>query len=182
MNRGWLGSPVVRQALTAAGLMMAWQIAGKATRDGLFLSSFQPTALPAMIGAAAISSVLMAVVSARLLRKFGPTRLIPAGFAVGAVLHGGEWMLVSDFPRLVAVLVYLHVVALGSALLSGFWALANERFDPREARQRFGHITAAGTLGSLAGGVLAERVASLTSNADLLILLAVLQLVSAAAL
>lgn len=175
-------SPAAREAAVAAALMMSWQIAAKATRDGLFLAAFQPTALPAMIGAAAVCSIFMAVISAKLLRKFGPFRLIPAGYLVGALLHGAEWTLLPDFPKVVPAFVYIHVVAIGSVLLSGFWALANERFDPREARRRFGTITAAGTLGSLTGGVMAERVASLGSSTDLLILLAVLQLLCAAAL
>lgn len=175
-------SPAAREAAVAAALMMAWQIAAKATRDGLFLAAYPATALPAMIGAAAVAAILMAVISAKLLRKFGPSRLIPAGFVCGALLHGAEWMLLPDYPRAVSAFLYIHVVAIGSVLLSGFWALANERFDPREARRRFGYITAAGTLGSLAGGVFAERVASLGSNEELLILLAALQLLCAAAL
>ena len=73
-------------------------------------------------------------------------------------------------------------MALGPVMLSGFWALASERFDPREARRRFGQIAAFGTLGSLAGGLMAERVAALSSSADLLILLAVLQLAGSLAL
>ena len=67
-------------------------------------------------------------------------------------------------------------------MLSGFWAMASERFDPREARRRFGQIAAFGTLGSLAGGLMAERVAALSSSADLLLLLAVLQLAGGLAL
>jgi hypothetical protein len=175
-------SPMVRQAILAAGLMMAWQVAAKATRDSLFLSVFEPSALPAMTGAAAVCAMVMALLSAKLLRRFGPFRVIPAGYALGGVLHAAEWILLPRFPRPVAALVYVHVIALGSVLLSGFWALANERFDPREARRQFGHITAFGTLGSLAGGLLAERVATLASSRDLLLLLALLQVVCFVAL
>jgi AAA family ATP:ADP antiporter len=168
-------SPLVRQALLAAAVMMAWQVAGKATRDSLFLSAFPATALPAMMGGAAVSSILLAILNAALLRRYGPARIIPFGYLIGVVLHAAEWALLPLAPHLVAIVVYIHVAALGSVLLSGFWTLANERFDPREARRRFGQIAAFGTLGTVAGGVMAERVASLSSPQNLLVLLGILQ-------
>lgn len=180
-GRAW-NSPLVRQALTVAALMMAWQWAGKTTRDSLFLSEFSASALPAMMGGAAACSLLAAALNAALLRRFGPARVIPIGYAAGTALHLAEWALLPQFPRVIAVVVYLHVVALGSVLLSGFWALANERFDPREARRHFGQIAAFGTLGTLAGGVMAERVAALSSTQSLPLLLAALQFACAIAL
>jgi hypothetical protein len=159
--------------------MMAWQVAGKATRDSLFLSAFPATALPAMMGGAAVSAILMAVANTALMRRFGPARMIPFGYLLGMALHAAEWALLPRAPHLVAIAVYIHVVALGSVLLSGFWALANEQFDPREARRSFGKIAAFGTLGTVAGGVMAERVASLTSPQGLLVLLGLLQLACA---
>lgn len=173
---------LVPQALAAAAIMMAWQWAGKTTRDSLFLSEFPSSALPAMMGGAALCSLLTATLNAALLRRFGPARIIPVGYAAGTALHLIEWALLPKFPHLIAVIVYLHIVALGSVLLSGFWALANERFDPRQARRHFGQIAAAGTLGTLAGGVMAERVAALASLQSLLLLLGVLQLLCAIAL
>src|SRR5579864_6729643 len=124
-------SSLLLQAFFIATVMMAWQVAAKTTRDSLFLSVYDPvTALPPMMVAASLSSILMAVLNARLLHRYGPSRVIPIGFLLGALLHGVEWVLLPDFPGPVAIAVYLHHVALGSVLLSGFWALANERFDP----------------------------------------------------
>lgn len=180
--RGLPKSPAFRQAILVAGLMMGWQVAAKATRDSLFLAQFLPSALPAVIGASAVCSILMALLGARLIAAYGPSRVIPSAYLVGGVLHGAEWTQLSMFPRVTAALVYVHIVAFGALLLSGFWALANERFDPRQARRRFGQIAAFGTLGSLVGGLLAERVASLGSSADLLILLGGLQIACFAAL
>src|ERR1700736_56847 len=137
--------------------MMAWQVAAKNIRDSVVLFSFPATALPAMVGAASGGSILLAVLSARLLRRFGPFRLIPAGYLLSAALHLVERLLLPRFTRAVSVLVYLHVLSLGAVLLSGFWALANEHFDPRQARKRFGRIAGYGTLGGLAGGLPAER-------------------------
>jgi len=39
----------IRMAMTVSGLMMAHQVAGKATRDAIFLSQFKTTAMPAMV-------------------------------------------------------------------------------------------------------------------------------------
>jgi len=175
-------SPLVRQALLAAAVMMAWNVAAKTTRDSLFLSAFPATALPAMMGGAAVSSILMAVLNVVLLRRFGPSRIVRFGFLTGMALHAAEWALLPRAPRLVAIAVYIHVVALGSVLLSGFWALANEQFNPREARRSFGRIAAFGTLGTVVGGLMTERVASLTSPHSLLVLLAILQLACAIAI
>ena len=185
MNLSKLGLPntsAARQAVLVSALMMAWQLAAKTTRDSLFLAVFPATALPPAVGAAAICSIIVALFSTKLLHRFGPYRLIPAGFLLGAVLHVAEWILLPSFPRATAAFIYVHIMALGPVMLSGFWALASERFDPREARRRYGQITAFGTLGSLAGGLMADRVATLSSTADLLILLAVLQLACSLAL
>jgi hypothetical protein len=174
---------LVIQACFIATVMMAWQVAAKTTRDSLFLSAYDPVqALPPMMVGASVASVLMAVLSAKLLHKFGPTLVIPIGFIIGAGLHIAEWMLLPEFPGPVAIAVYIHVVAIGSVLLSGFWALANERFDPRQARKRFGQIAAFGTIGVLLGGIVTERVSKLISTPSLLIMLAGLQLVVAVAL
>ena len=179
---GLPNSSAARQAVLVSGLMMAWQLAAKTTRDSLFLSVFPFTALPPAVGAAAVCSIAVAFFSTKLLHRYGPYRLIPAGFLAGAALHAAEWMLFPIFPKPMAAFVYMHVLALGPVMLSGFWALASERFDPREARRRYGQITAFGTLGSLAGGLMAERVAVWSSSLDLLILLALLQLACSLAL
>ena len=170
------GAAMARDAAIAAGLMMAWQVAGKTIRDSLFLTAFSYRSLPSMAGSAAVSAVLLAVVSAKLLHRYGPFRVIPAGYALSVGLHLAEWLLMPAFPRPMAVLIYLHVVALGSVLLSGYWALANESFDPMEARERFGRIAGYGTLGGLAGGLVIYRLASLLPPTAWLLFLLVLQL------
>jgi ATP:ADP antiporter, AAA family len=164
-----------RQAVLIAMLAMAWQVAAKGTRESLFLAAFLPTDLPSANIVAALCSILMALATARLLRQFGPSRLIPLAFLASMLLHLAEWMLLPSYPRAVPAFTYVHVIAVGPVLLSGFWALASERFDPRQARREVGRITAFGTIGAVAGPLIAERVALLTSPRDLLVFLAVLQ-------
>src|SRR5882757_8709997 len=148
----------IRMAMIVSGLMMAHQVAGKATRDAIFLSQFKITALPTMVATAALAAVVISLMRGRTLVRFGPFRVTAVSFAASGVLQVAEWMLLRYQPRMAACAIYLHVVAFGAVLLSGFWSAMNESFDPRSAKNIFGRISGTGTLGGLCGGVLAERV------------------------
>src|SRR5690242_19847732 len=52
-------SYVMGLAMSGAALSMAYQVAGKAARDALFLSNFHSHHLPAMIVAGAIAAMLL---------------------------------------------------------------------------------------------------------------------------
>ncbi len=172
--------------LTGAALMIAHQVAGKALRDGLFLSRFAPADLPKAIAAAALVAVVLGLAFTRILARTGPLRLVPAAFATGAVLHLVEFAVLrsgGESVRAAAVtVVYLHLVGFGSVLLSGFWSVANEVFDAREAKRQFGRIAGAGTIGGIAGGLLAERISAWFGAEPLLLVLGVLHLSVAMAL
>ena len=81
-------------ATIASGSLVAQHVAGKATRDTLFLTHFGLGALSgAMIGAALVSPVSVIGIS-RALRRWGPARVIPALFALSAF-----WSLVNERAR-----------------------------------------------------------------------------------
>ncbi len=159
--------------------MIAFQMAAKATRDALFLSSFDISALPAMVMAAAVVSVLLAFGTTRVLMTLGPARVVPLAFLVSGALLLTEWMFVDTFRRPVAVAVYFHFSGLGAVLISGFWSIVSERFDPRTAKRQIGRIAAGGTVGGLLGGILAERSAALLSITAMLPILAALHVLCA---
>jgi AAA family ATP:ADP antiporter len=163
-------------AVGTAAVMIAFQTAGKATRDSLFLSCFDVTALPRMVTVAAVLSVVLALFSTRLLAARGPARIVPVAFAVSGALLIVEWFLVEWAPRPTAVLFYLHYAALGGVLISGFWSQVNERFDPRTARRHVGRIAAGASVGSVLGGVLSVRVGATLSVQAMLPLLALMHL------
>lgn len=169
----------VAAAVAAGTVMIAFQIAGKATRDALFLSTFGVAALPPMVIAAAVSSALVSVALARVMARSRPSRLVPRLLGLSALLLLAEWALSIQARRPAAVLVYLHFTALGALLVSGFWAIVNERFDPRTARRTIGHITAGGSVGGLMGGLLPERVGAMLSLSAMLPILAALHLLAA---
>ncbi len=166
---------LVAAVVTAIG-MIAFQTAAKATRDALFLSTFDVSALPRMVMVSALVAMAVALLAARWMTQIGPMRLVPPAFALSAALALVEWGLLGAFRRPVAVGFYLHYAALGAVLISGFWSVINERFDPRTAKRYVGRIAAGATVGGLLGGVLAERVGALLSMEAMLPILAALHL------
>jgi len=158
-------------ALFAATTMIAQQVAGKATRDALFLSNFDITSLPRIVIAAAIASMVGVLIMSRLLSHYSPVALVPGIFGMSALLFVGEWLLLDYQPGIVSIILYLHMAVFGAILISGFWSIINERFDPHSAKQRVARIAAAAALGGVLGGVLAERVAALLDVRTMLLVL-----------
>ena len=166
-------------AMVCAGAVTAQFIGGKATRDALFLASLDYTALPAMVMATSVFSIVLVGVNSRAARSISPSILVPASFAASGALFLVEWLLTYKARSPAAVIVYLHISGIGPLLGSGFWLISSERFDPRTAKRRFGQIAAAGTLGGLLSALLAERVAALLGVAAMLPVLAAFHFLSA---
>jgi ATP:ADP antiporter, AAA family len=170
--------PVHAAALSAAALI-AHQVGGKAMRDALFLSHFDVTSLAWMVIAASILSILLGIGAAKLMASFTPSKVVPRAFLVSAFLLLAQWGISRWSDAVVAVLVYLQVAALGSALISGFWSLLGDRFDPHTARKQYGRVIAAGTFGGMVGGLLAERIGTSLGVTAMLPVLAALDLICA---
>lgn len=167
-------SPVGTASLCAA-LMIATQVAGKAARDSLFLTNFSITALPVVLAASAVLSIGAVLLATRVLARHGPSRVVPPLFVCSGVLLVGEWLLAASSIRVAAVLVYMHVAILGAILISGFWSIINENFDPRAAKRGIGKIVGGASAGGLLGGLIAERLGAFAGILWLLPAIAVLQ-------
>jgi hypothetical protein len=148
----------VRLAMPVAGVMIAHQVAGKAVRDATFLAAWPVSRLPVMVMATALLVIAAVPVYSRLIERFGPRLVVSVGFLLSAAAHTLEWHFSSAGPW-VAVFVYLHLAGLSVLLLSGFWSVLSELFDPGTAKASYGGIAAAGTLGGLAGGLGAGEIA-----------------------
>src|SRR5258706_2566489 len=172
------GSPVAI-AMLGSGIVGAQYIAGKAARDALFLSQFETSALPNMVIVTSIFSIVLVVASSRGLRRVSPAAWVPIAFTASAALMIAEWFLTASAPGLAARILYLQVSGLGPMLGSGFWLIASERFDPHTAKQRFGQIAGAGTLGGLIGGVVGDRVSAIADIGAMLPMLAALNIACA---
>jgi hypothetical protein len=144
--------------LTAA-LAIAHQVAGKSLREGLFLSTYSVVDLPKVMLGSALAAIPIVLFVARLMTRLGPDKLTPGLFVTSALLSLFEWALLPQLPHAIALIVYLHVSIGGALLISAFWSVVNERFDPHALKHVVGRITACATLGGLIGGVAMERVA-----------------------
>lgn len=172
----------VAAAMVCSAAVSAQFVAGKATRDALFLANADVTTLPAMVAVTAAISIGLVVLSSFALRRTTPEVVMPAAFAASGLLMALDWLFVDAFARPVAWAFYVQVSGLGPLLGSGFWLMATERFDPRSARRYFGQIAGVGTLAGLAGALAAERVGALYGVTAMLPLLAALNGLCAVAL
>ncbi|MGH9387722.1 MAG: HEAT repeat domain-containing protein, partial [Vicinamibacterales bacterium] len=79
--------------------------------------------------------------------------------AIVALMVSFYWMFAS-FPanRGVAVGFYLFGLIIGILLISQFWTLANDVYDPRQAKRIFGFIGAGSSLGGFTGAMLTSTV------------------------
>jgi len=166
-------------AMVCAGAVTAQFVGGKATRDALFLASLNYTALPTVVMATSLFSIVLVGLNSRAARAISPSVLVPISFALSGAGFLLEWLLTYRAAAPAAVIVYLHISGIGPLLGSGFWLISSERFDPRTAKRTFGQIAAAGTLGGLLSALLAERVASLLGVAAMLPFLAAFHFLSA---
>lgn len=161
-----------RAASLAAFAMIAVQVCGKATRDSLLLSRLGVAALPAMTAISALLSVVAVFASAHWLAQSGPRRVVTVACATSAGTSVLLWLLAQKQPVAAAVLFYLSFSVGGALLISWFWSVINERFDPHSAKRQIAWIAGGGAAGGFVGGILAARLAasSLPASAMLLVL------------
>jgi hypothetical protein len=165
--------------MICSGAVTAQFIAGKATRDALYLAHLPVTTLPAIVVATAVLSILLVIVSSRALRAITPGTFVPVAFVISAALLLGSWLLLGSAPTLAAQVVYLQISGLGPMLGSGFWLIATERFDPHTARLNFGRIAGIGTITGLVAALVTERIGATLGIDEMLPLLAGLNLICA---
>ncbi len=166
----------------AAVLMIASHVAGKATRDALFLTAFDVTLLPRMMLVSAILSVASVFAMSHFMSKLGPARLVPKLYTASAILFCVQWLAMGVRPDLVSVTLYIQVSVLNALLISGFWSLVNERFDPYTAKRTSARLAAAAALGGLLGGLTAKLVATAVDTRAVLLVLGAAHLISAGSL
>jgi hypothetical protein len=167
-------------AMAASSLALGLHLAARSLREGLFLATFPVAELPKAMLGAALLAIPLALVVAHGMARFGPGRLTPILFLISACASLGEWWLLPGLPRAIAITVYFHVSIGGALLVSAFWSIVNERFDPHALKTVVGRIGGASTLGGLTGGLMMERIAHSLSARTSLLLLALLALAAAA--
>jgi ATP:ADP antiporter, AAA family len=159
-------------AAVTAALMIAQQLAGKAARDTLFLSSFQPSQLPFAMAAGAALSLAGVYWTSQALSRRAPAALIPLLFMANGLCFALEWALDLRSAHAAAVCVYLHTALLGPIIVSTFWSLINEYFDPHAAKAAVARIAGGGTAGGVLGGLASWKASSVVQPSSMLLFLA----------
>jgi ATP/ADP translocase/HEAT repeat protein/CRP-like cAMP-binding protein len=85
------------------------------------------------------------------------------------------FVLFSEFPTNPAVAVgfYLFGLIIGILLISQFWTLANDVYDPRQAKRIFGFIGAGSSLGGFAGATMTSTVVEKIGTNSVLVVSAI---------
>ena len=140
----------------------------RATADSLFLKNFDKNSIPLMIMAAAAMSSVVALFTTYLCAKiqvYGTMKLALTALVVA--LAGVVAAITLANGKVVAVLTYMvcDVVVVTPIVL--FWGLAVGVLNPKESKQWFGLIGAAGTVGCIVAGYVVS-LASRSGHVDVL--------------
>lgn len=156
--------------------MIAQQVAGKAVRDAVFLSTYNVHHLPHAMAAASVLSLVVVAFVPMVTARVTPRRLMPILFAASGVGLILEWLLFAVSHHLGAIAIYIHTSVFGPIIITTFWSLINERFDPHTAKAAVARIGGGGTLGGVLGGLAAWRAASFIGIHSSIVMLAVINL------
>lgn len=161
-------------AVATAGVIAGSEVAGRAARDGYYLSELPASSLPLAMAASALLAIAGTLAVSAWLRRSAPERVAP----LTLVASGGVFVLLGALsaaaPRPAAALLYLHMTGLVPVAVSAFWAVVNERFDPYTAKTVVARMAAAGAIAGVIGGVAAERGSALLGIPAVLIALGAL--------
>lgn len=167
-------------ALVAAALGVANQVLGKAIRDTLFLATFAVETLPYALLATAVATILAISAYTRLTGRYTTAGVVPGLGMLTAVVYGIFYVALMSGSVQAVVLLYIWVSVTGVLLVSGFWTILAERFEPRSARRLYGYVGVASTAGGLAGGLGSHAIVQIIEPEGLLIALAIGNLLLAA--
>jgi AAA family ATP:ADP antiporter len=147
----------------------------KALRYADLLWKMGPGGLPFAYLAAAIVTGLVVIFHTRIHSKVSGQLMISASLiffiVTGLLLH---IVLLSDYGAVSKILSYLYWIwasVLTIVLMTQFWMIINEVFNPREAKRLIGFCGSGGILGGIVGGLLA-RFLTKANLANLLLPLA----------
>ncbi len=144
----------------------------KPVTRGLFIEKLGADNLPWVQFAAGIVIGLIMQGYTRAIRAVPRRWMIPVTLAAIVGLMTAFYLLFSGLPasRAVAVAFYLFGLITGILLISQFWTLANDVYDPRQAKRIFGFIGAGSSLGGFAGATVTSTIVErVGTNAVLLV-------------
>lgn len=164
------GLPVLLLSLYLAIVVAAFLLA-KPVRNGLFLEEYGAVNLVYVYASVPIALAVFVPVYTRLAARRGQRALSIATLLFFSVTLLGFWYALR-FLRLPAspALFYVWVNCYGVVAPVQVWTLATSVFDPRQARRLFGLIGVGGSIGAVAGGLMATTLVETVGGAVNLIL------------
>lgn len=144
----------------------------KPVRSSFVISQLGSAQLPVLYILTAVVLGGLVAWHARLSRHIPAQRLTQAVLIILALqLLAFRWVLPLPYSW-VSGLFYLWVSMFSVVAVTQFWAIADDLFDPTEAKQWFGFIGAGGITGGIVGGVLASLLVRWMRSEDLLVIAA----------
>jgi len=147
----------------------------KPVTRGLFIEKLGAENLPwVQFGAGIVIGLIMQGYT-RAIRVVPRRWMIPVTLAGLVALMATFYVLFAGLPtnRAVAVGFYLFGLITGILLISQFWTLANDVYDPRQAKRIFGFIGAGASLGGFAGAAMTSAVVEQIGTNSVLLVSAV---------
>jgi ATP:ADP antiporter, AAA family len=136
--------------------MVVWNTLKPATRS-TFIQSLGAENLPYVLLAAGFVIAFIMQGYSRAVSLLPKKAVIPVAQAVLAGLMVVFFLLFQTGHQAVSVVFFLFGQILGILLISQFWTLANDIFDPRQAKRVFGFIGGGASLGGIVGSLLATQ-------------------------
>jgi ATP/ADP translocase len=149
-------------------LLGALQHLLKPPRNAYFLSTAGAVNLPWAYIASAGFSVLATLAYARWVAPLSRRRQILGSQGLIALTLVVFWILLQQPSAWVAGAFYVWIQVFGLLLLSQFFLLGNDLFDPRQAKRIYGFIGAGGLAGGVAGSAAAGFLANEIGSDNLL--------------
>ena len=149
-------------------VMTSYNIVKPLTR-AQFISDLGADNLPWVLLVAGVLIGIIMSLYTRVVRRLPPRSVIPLTQASIAILLLGFWVLFQTGQIWPSTAFYVFGQIMGLLLISQFWMLANDVYDPRQAKRLFGFIGGGASLGGVAGSaVVAFLVGSVGPNSMLI--------------
>ena len=171
-------------ALTAHSVcVVGFFMVGRSARDAIFLERAPSSWLPWMYLASALAVTLVGLAYGRIADRFRRDRLAAATAAGMAALTLAAWALLAagQLGLWLVVALYLLIEIAGALVVLQLWMLANDAYNPREARRIFPLVVMGGIVANILCGAVSTGLARLWGTNSLL-LFSVLLLLAAAVL
>ena len=120
-------------------IMTSYNIVKPLTR-AQFINDLGADNLPWVLLFAGVLIGIIMQVYTRVVRRLPPRSVIPLTQAAIAILLIGFWVLFQTGQVWTSTAFYLFGQIMGLLLISQFWTLANDVYDPRQAKRLFGFI------------------------------------------